>query len=183
MSYVLLDDQESGRQMLFEDPKYLITAHGREELDAAFVAIESAQAEGYWLAGWTAYELGHALETHFDAPDAAPLIHLGVFDAPKTNVPVETLYTRDVPRLEFLPDWSEDDYLIRFEKLQQYLRSGDCYQINLTFPMQAQSDATPAQIDRQGVTAQWLLYPTLKLSASRLSFFSRKLVITCGCVR
>ena len=53
---------------------------------------------------------------------------------------------RDVPQLAFEPHWSEADYLSRFESVQEYLESGDCYQVNLTFPMFAKSDASPAQI-------------------------------------
>lgn len=37
----------------------------------------------------------------------------------------------------FNPLWSKDDYAIAFERIQHYLRAGDCYQINLTQPYRA----------------------------------------------
>ena len=145
MGYVLLDDQGTGKQFVFRHPERLITAYRRQDLPQAFQKIEAAQSEGKWLAGQLAYELGHALETKFESPKA-PLLQLGVFDAPSDHTPAEWLYTRDIPNLTFKPHWSEAEYLSRFNTVQNYLRAGDCYQVNLTFPMFAKSPATPAQI-------------------------------------
>ena len=145
MRFVLLDDQATGRQIVFRNPEHIITANNREDLPRAFAEIEAAQANGKWLAGHLSYELGHALETRFEAPDT-PLLKLGVFDDPSDHPPASWLYTRDVPDLEFKPSWSEAEYLERFEVVQNYLSAGDCYQVNLTFPMCAESEATPQQI-------------------------------------
>jgi len=146
MGLVFLDDQGSGKQMVFRRPHRIITAKHRDDLPAAFAAIDAAQAEGHWLAGTLAYELGHALETKFSSPDTAPLIELGVFDAPDDHAPIDWLYTRNIPKLTFEPHWSEEDYLSRFERVQAYLRDGDCYQVNLTFPMTTQSDVSLTQL-------------------------------------
>lgn len=147
MAYVLLDDQGTGKQLLFRDPEHVIIAKTRADLPAAFDAIEAAQRDGKWLAGSMAYELGHALEHHFDElATETPLIQLGVFSAPDPHPPAEHLYTRDVPELEFFPSWTEADYLSRFDQVQRFLRAGDCYQVNLTFPMFAESDASSQQI-------------------------------------
>ena len=145
MRFVLLDDQGTGQQFVFRNPQQLITANSRDDLSRAFTQIEAAQRDGKWLAGQMNYELGHALETHFDAPNG-PLIQLGVFDKPDTHPPTDWLYTRDVPNLKLEPSWSEAEYLSRYETVQAYLKSGDCYQVNLTFPMFAKSDANPTQI-------------------------------------
>ena len=145
MHFVLLDDQGTGQQFVFRNPKRLITAKNRKELPRAFAQIEAAQRDGKWLAGQMAYELGHALENKFDAPDG-PLIQFGVFEKPDDHPPAEWIYTRDVPQLDFKPSWSEVDYLSRFKTVKSYLESGDCYQVNLTFPMFAKSSADPTQI-------------------------------------
>ncbi len=145
MQFVLLDDQGTGQQFVFRNPKKIITAHTREDLPRAFREIEAAQRDGKWLAGHMSYELGLALETRFDAPEGL-LIQLGVFDEPTDHPPAEWLYTRNVPHLDFAPSWAEADYLSRFKVVQNYLKSGDCYQVNLTFPMFAKSDVSPVQI-------------------------------------
>ena len=145
--YVFLDDQMRGTQRVFTRPSHIISAHSRADLPAAFQAIDAAQAKGQWLAGWLSYELGYALEPKFPAPARdTPLLQLGVFNAPSDHAPIDWLYTRDIPDLVFKPDWTEAEYLARFEKLQNYIQEGDCYQVNLTFPMRAQSDVTPAQL-------------------------------------
>ena len=145
MHFVLLDDQGTGQQFVFRNPLKIITAKSREDLPHAFREMEAAQAEGKWLAGHMAYELGHALETRFGAPEGL-LIQLGVFDEPSDTPPAAWLYTRNVPQLNFEPSWSEADYLTRFDTVQDYLKSGDCYQVNLTFPMLAKSRASATQI-------------------------------------
>ena len=146
MSFVFLDDQGSGEQFVFRNPKRIISAQTREDIPKAFAEIDAAIADGYWLAGALSYELGHALEAKFQSPKKAPLIHLGVFDAPDKHPPASFLYTRKKPGIKFAPLWTEDEYLSRFTKVQSYLESGDCYQVNLTFPMHATSDVSPTQL-------------------------------------
>ena len=145
MSFVLLDDQGTGKQMVFRNPSDIITATSRDELPEAFARIEAAQKGGKWLAGWMSYELGHALETRFSAPKG-PLIRLGLFSSPSDHPPADWLYTRGIPQLEFQPSWTEAEYLKRFDAVQKYLRAGDCYQVNLTFPMTAKSRASAQHI-------------------------------------
>jgi len=145
MTFVLLDDQGTGKQWVFRKPERIITAHHRSDLQETFAHIEAAQTNGKWLAGWMSYELGHALETRFGPPNA-PLIKLGVFDTPAKHPSADWLYTRDIPALNFKPNWTEAEYLKRFESVQKYLRAGDCYQVNLTFPMHAKSEACANQI-------------------------------------
>jgi len=54
-------------------------------------------------------------------------------------------YSRETPPSFSAPDpapyiplkrlWSEAEYLKRFNAVQNYIQSGDVYQVNLTFPM------------------------------------------------
>lgn len=145
MRFVLLDDQGSGKQFCFRNPERVITADCRADIPHAFSEIDAAHSEGKWLAGWMSYELGHGLESRFNDPDG-PLIQLGIFDAPSNTPPADWLYTRDIPQLAFKPIWTEDDYLSRFQRVQNYLRAGDCYQVNLTFPMFADCDASTTEL-------------------------------------
>ena len=97
MSFVLLDDQGTGKQLVFQDPSDIITADQRKDLPKAFAQIEAAQKSGKWLAGWMSYELGHALEPRLSKTLAThgktPLIRLGVFGAPGDHPPADWLYT------------------------------------------------------------------------------------------
>lgn len=55
------------------------------------------------------------------------------------------------PPLTFEPNWTYQDYEDRFNRVQDYIHSGDCYQINLTQKFTAQSKASP-----------WSLYNRLR---------------------
>ena len=101
MSFVLLDDQGTGKQLVFRDPEAIITATSRKDLPQAFAQIEAAQRDGKWLAGWMSYELGYAFETRLYArifnDNATSLLRLGICSQPRECPPADCLYTRGIP--------------------------------------------------------------------------------------
>ncbi len=141
--FAFFDDQATGRQLYFSEPERIIEICDPNDIDAAFADIERALANGFYIAGYLAYELGFALEPTLQSrlSPNRPLIHLGIFKAPSDTPPSQLLYTAKSPDLSLKPSWSEEDYLRRFEKTQAYIEAGDCYQINLTFPMTGEIDA------------------------------------------
>jgi len=153
---VLLDDQATGRQLYFSKPKAIITAHNIHDVPAAFEAVETAISDGYYIAGYFAYELGLTLEPSLQLFlaqkdntqefNADPLLKLGVFSAPKDTAPIHVLYNRSALDIKLSPSWSEADYIARFERLKAYIDAGDCYQVNLTFPLIGQTDASSEEI-------------------------------------
>ena len=106
---------------------------------------ESGRASGAWIAGYVAYEAGYALEPKLarlmPRKRPGPLVALGVFDAPGAAGPVleraaeEGRFTRmtaPVPRV------GRRAYGNAASRVFDYIAAGDCYQVNLTFPMRAQ---------------------------------------------
>lgn len=147
--FVLLDDQATHRQLYFSDPVAIITHRLGEPVSALFTAIEAAQADGKWIAGLFDYEFAAALEpklAHVSNPGGTELVRLGVFNAPSDHPPAEMLYRATVPTVSLRPDWTEAEYLSRYAAVAQYLRAGDAYQINLTFPMRGQTSADAATL-------------------------------------
>jgi para-aminobenzoate synthetase/4-amino-4-deoxychorismate lyase len=141
--FVLLDDQVTHRQRVFRDPHRVITYCMGDPLTPLFDQIDAAQAEGHWLAGIFHYEFGAALEpklAHIVKP-GTEIVRLGVFDAPGDHPPANWLYRDAPPAVSLAPVWTQADYRARFEKVQAFLRAGDAYQINLTFPMMGTTDA------------------------------------------
>ncbi len=119
-----------------------------DPVEPFFEAMETALADGQWIAGSFAYEFAAALEprlAHLAAP-GTELVRLGLFDAPSGHPPADLLYRAAPPAVDLSPDWSQADYLERFDAVQRYLRAGDAYQINLTFPMRGTTDAGPAAL-------------------------------------
>lgn len=147
--YVLLDDQKTGITRFFSEPVDIIQANRPDEINAAFEAIDHYQKTGHYLAGFISYELGYILEPslrHLWRDEAAPLLTLGVFKSPPTQAPGDLLYTARCPELSLTPSWSLEEYTKRFHKIQTYLRHGDIYQTNLTFPMTGESQASAPEL-------------------------------------
>ena len=132
---------------LFAGPLRVIRADDPAGVPEALAAIEAARAEGHWLAGCLSYELGHALIPKLAPlmpPDRdMPLILMGVFGAPRPALPLRDATVRiGAPR----PLWTRDRYDAAFARARDYIEAGDCYQVNLTFPMEAEFAGDPLAV-------------------------------------
>lgn len=138
----------TARQLVFERPREIIVANGAEEFLPALERAQAASDSGKWLAGYFSYEAGYLLEPKLAPllPEGrrAPLICLGVFDAPVDQaVPQGAGVASNGPIFDARAAWSAEDYAVRFARLHDHLRKGDCYQGNLTFPIRAQWSGDP----------------------------------------
>ncbi|TRC81866.1 aminodeoxychorismate synthase component I [Mesorhizobium sp. WSM4307] len=141
-------NDESARQLVFDRPADIIVAHEARDFGPALEAAQAAHDAGKWLAGYFSYEAGYLLEAKLvpllPRGRRAPLICLGVFDAPvEEAVPPRDAATPNGPIFDARAAWSFEDYEKRFSRLHQHIRQGDCYQGNLTFPVQAQWSGDP----------------------------------------
>jgi para-aminobenzoate synthetase/4-amino-4-deoxychorismate lyase len=141
-----------GQRQAFGAPRARISADSAAQVPAALAAAATALAAGHHVAGWLAYELGYALESHFlrlpSAPRIAsaatgtapanasrageaglPLLRLGVFDAPAADAPASTGQAYAGPLRH---DWDEAAYLQRFTEVKEKIAAGDIYQANLS---------------------------------------------------
>jgi para-aminobenzoate synthetase component I len=146
--YCLIEDRGAGETLLFAKPRKLIAAHRAEEVASAFAAMQQASVDGFYLAGYVAYECGYALEPRL-APLARPsrgkpLLIFGVFDAPQPAPKLCDAATGWVGDLR--PTWSFKDYQSRFLACQDYIAAGDVYQINLTFPISGSWRGSPLDL-------------------------------------
>lgn len=141
-------NDESARQLVFDHPADIIVAHGPEDFEPAFQAAQAAHDAGKWLAGYVSYEAGYLLEPKLvpllPGGRRAPLVCLGVFDAPVEEPVVPSVAApTNGPIFDARATWSPADYERRFSRLHRHIREGDCYQANLTFPIQAQWSGDP----------------------------------------
>ena len=141
-------NDESGRQLVFDRPADIIVAHDAKDFLPALAAAQAASDAGKWLAGYFSYEAGYLLEPKLVPllPEGrrAPLVCLGVFDAPvEQAVPQNNAPASNGPIFDARAVWSERDYAKRFARLHDHIRKGDCYQGNLTFPIHAQWSGDP----------------------------------------
>ncbi len=130
--------------------------------------LEAAARDGAWVALAAAYELGYAIEPRLRPllpPDAGPLFTGWIFEhaewlsdaacdawlaARAGSTPAGT----DVLQTAI----DEDDYFRQIDQIRQYIAAGDCYQVNLTFPLTGHRFGSPAALYRALRAAQPVRY-------------------------
>ncbi len=143
MPVILIEHGPGGHPALFDAPRRLLVANHPEEVGPVLAEAEAARLAGGWIAGYLGYEAGHVFEERLRdslKPDpGAPLVALGVFAGPEAaaNLIAQAEAQSDnVLLAPLLPQVSRLQYEAAFARLQAYIGSGDCYQVNLTFPME-----------------------------------------------
>ena len=127
----------------FEAPRAVHACDRVDEVPATLQAIEAAARGGAHLAGYLAYEAGHAFEPKLAAlpgPDlrnGPPLVWFGAYDAPLSLTPDTALerLVRDAPHGVIEVEGFDMDaraYDAAFERVRDHLARGDIYQANLT---------------------------------------------------
>lgn len=138
-SYIFLDDQLTNTQRYYTDPVDILIADDPGDIDDIFAKLTQYHQEGYFIAGYLSYDLGYVFEdalSHRLAPKRpTPLLNFGIFKTFERQAPTQLLYSSQAPDLTLTPLWSEAEYSKRFSQVMDYIRAGDVYQINLTFPM------------------------------------------------
>ncbi|MFC0199130.1 aminodeoxychorismate synthase component I [Paracoccus rhizosphaerae] len=133
---------------LFAAPQAVIRADTSQGVGPALAAMQAAQARGCWLAGYLSYELGHALTPRLAdlMPDdrQMPLILMGVFDGPRPAPPLPDPAGIAIGAAR--PLWDRARYDAAIAAVHEYIRSGDTYQINLTFPLEAEVTGDPLAV-------------------------------------
>ncbi|MCF1707400.1 aminodeoxychorismate synthase component I [Tabrizicola sp. J26] len=139
---ILCEFGPGGGPVLFDRAEAVISATAAEDMPGALAMLDAARARGRWIAGWVGYEAGYALEPKLAAlmPGGreAPLLVMGVFAGPEDAAPVLERAARtagDARMAAPEPMIARADYDAALARVLDYLAAGDCYQINLTFPL------------------------------------------------
>jgi para-aminobenzoate synthetase component 1 len=139
---ILLEDGPDGGPAAFLEPRGLVLAHRAEEVLPALAALDTARARGFWVAGMIAYEAGLALEPRLAGlmpPDLpGPLLAFGLYDGPADPRPILTRAGAEAAGVAIRPirsRISQADHAAAMARVKAWIGAGDCYQINLTFPL------------------------------------------------
>ncbi len=137
---------------LYASPRSVIEAQNSSEIESALLDLDAALAAGHHAAGYIAYEAGYALEPHLktlmpqgedatDRANALPLLRFWIYDQ------VELLNAREADQtvlaarkgghvLDPLASAvGSTDYCKKIDQVLDYIRAGDIYQANFTFPL------------------------------------------------
>lgn len=142
---ILCENGPEAAPVLFDRESEVIAVWDPADLADALARLDRVRMAGHWIAGYVAYEAGYAMEptlAHL-MPDGrdGPLLAFGVYGPPVGASAVmdqARSEARDVIMADPVPKISRADYDTAFAKVAAYIAAGDCYQINLTFPMVAQ---------------------------------------------
>lgn len=161
-AYALFDDARlrgPAPARLYRDPVDTIVAHTMAQVQPALDRLADARERGLHAAGYLSYEAGLALDTRLHGLDRAghtpgqgdpPLLWFGLFEGVRAIAP------GDMPDL--LPDPAqasvtavaplidEAAYQDRFARVQELIRAGDIYQVNLTFPCRVDFTGDPVAL-------------------------------------
>jgi len=157
---VLLDDSRLAHRqranLLFTSPRRIIAARRREEVLSALEQMDAALADGFYVAGWVAYEAAAAFEERIDAAirrdPPEPLVWLGVFDAPQrlsspdVAAAIEAAMGGTARRGQVTEQRFADDAQVYGEKIaaiQTAIAEGEVYQLNYTFPVNLTREGDP----------------------------------------
>lgn len=135
---ILLEAGPGGVPVRFDDPVETVVAWQPGEVIPALARLDALRAEGLWIAGHAAYEAGYVLEPKLEGlmPEARdePLLAFGAYRGPG---PAD-LPSSGAARLAPLsPMISRAEYDAAMARVMGWIGAGDCYQINLTFPMES----------------------------------------------
>ena len=141
---ILVEHGPNGQAALFAGALSVVVVYEAGDLAQALAELDAARGRGCWVAGWMAYEAGYAMEPRLAGlmPTlAGPLLCFGIYDRPQDAGPLLTQAAaegRAGVRLDpAVPMILKADYAAAFDQVKAYIAAGDCYQINLTFPMQS----------------------------------------------
>lgn len=146
---ILLEHGPGGQPAAFSTPRAVVVARHADEVAPALAQLDAARAAGHWVAGWISYEAGLALEpkvTRLVPDDGTVLLAFGIYDAPGDAAPLldqAAAQAVGAGLSGLSPMVTRAGYGAAFDRVADYIRAGDCYQINLTFPMQARLEGSP----------------------------------------
>ena len=146
-----LFDDDDGRVILLSDYRrtiFLDENGGEFQLSSVFAAIEGASANGEWIALAADYALGACFEPSVEQPEAErPPLRGWVFGKATSLAPseVNAFLERKLSELpeqervagvaELIPSLDAQSYAASVEQVLRWIADGECYQINLTFPL------------------------------------------------
>ncbi len=135
---ILIENGPGGRPAGFAAPQEVVVARRGEDVVPALARLDAARAAGLWVAGWIGYEAGLMLEPRLERlmRGQGPHLVFGVFDGPGDY----RLPGGEARLTAAEPVVTRAEYARGFAQVQDYIAAGDCYQVNLTFPMAARCE-------------------------------------------
>ena len=140
--FCLFDDASAGGEdaLLFAAPGRILVANALDEVVPVLAQVREALAKGHHVAGYLAYEAGHALDPALEdsvRKGDGPLAWFGLFEPPRRISKAELAgliaQAGEARIAEPRPRIERHVYISAAKAVREALYAGDYYQANLTF--------------------------------------------------
>jgi len=124
---------------VFTEPVQYVEAQEVGQVWSALEEVDRAVLKGMWAVGGVSFEAGRAFDRAFPEPRGHwPLVWFALYDTPpvpcaRLPIPVENFSPRG-----WAPLMNEQEFIARVNEVKAAIALGETYQVNLTFPLQAQ---------------------------------------------
>ncbi|NQT75156.1 MAG: aminodeoxychorismate synthase component I [Candidatus Omnitrophica bacterium] len=134
-------DKDNRRSYLFSNPVKIIACYKPEDIGSAFLELEACISKGYYAAGFISYEAGFSFEENLKGlgkKSFFPLMWFGVYKKPAIFTHREKMDLLQRKNLHYAlenlrPSIAREEYIDNIEKIKDFIRRGDTYQVNYTF--------------------------------------------------
>lgn len=168
---------QSTEPMQFKDPLNIITTNKIDEVIPCLQAIQKAVNNGYYAAGYFAYEAAPAFNGLLAVHETndIPLVWFGIFEEP---IKAEHDAHADFSCSSWEPNVSKPTYYKAIDQVHNHIKQGDTEQVNYTIRMQSTFNGDPFSFFKQmeeGQSANYAAYLNIGshtiMSASPELFF------------
>ncbi|MBU1061384.1 MAG: aminodeoxychorismate synthase component I [Candidatus Omnitrophica bacterium] len=145
-NFVLLEtnkfDKDNYRSFLFLNPHRIISCHRLEDVKESLFELGDFLSKGYYAAGFISYEAGFSFEEylkgHIEKDLNFPLLWFGIYKKPLVfphREKIDLLQNGKSPYAikNLRPNISKKEYISNVNKIKNFIRRGDTYQVNYTF--------------------------------------------------
>ncbi len=133
---MILLEHGPGGAALFDGALSHVVVRDMADVVPALARLDAVRAAGKWVAGYISYEAGFVFEPRLAGlalPSDTPLLAFGIYDAPQPFPDLVPGPVRVAPLQTMVP---RADYDAAMATVRDYVAAGDCYQVNLTFPLE-----------------------------------------------
>jgi para-aminobenzoate synthetase/4-amino-4-deoxychorismate lyase len=164
---VRFDDLRPYRRRSFEmvDLLDVIEAHRLDQIKETLARAEAAVAAGKWVAGFLTYEAAPAFDPALTVIDPAESrfeeLPLAWFSIWERRGPSKPLPTAGFELQDWLPRLDRAEYESGVGSIKRHIRSGDTYQVNYTFRLEAGFTGNPRGLYQDLINSQSCGYGAL----------------------
>jgi para-aminobenzoate synthetase/4-amino-4-deoxychorismate lyase len=141
---VVLHDADVGCWLCFSEPVEIYAVNALDQVVATLAKIEKrVQSEDLHAAGFVSYEASAAFDSALKTKDDSsgfPLLWFGLYDAPK-EIDFTAWAAEGHESSNLTTDWgssiSNEEYVEAIDRVKEYIKSGDTYQVNFSFRLLA----------------------------------------------